>query len=130
MANSGTATVSETNTAGITRLKIEWTSTSGGAVRKEKIGIYGTILALLTSPDNTDVPSVDYDITLLDDQALDVLNAAGIDRHTSNEEVATCNIANDTQMTTYGEHALVIASAGSTKKGIIKLYIRGAVTVP
>jgi hypothetical protein len=77
-------------TGPIKRIIVDWTSddsagTASGSTKK----ITGTIIKLVTDPDGTAAPTDDYDITLKDEDALDVLGQSQddlTDRDTANVE--------------------------------------------
>lgn len=108
----------------IATLEIEWTSSSGGAVSHALGTINGLLCAMETDPDATDAPSPNYDITITDAYGIDVLAGAGIDRHTSTNEIAYPVVGTYFQPVMSGAYTLVIAGAGDAKKGKIKLFLR------
>lgn len=90
-------------------------------------GMY--LVKMVTDPDGTAAPTDDYDITLVDDDGLDVLGGAGANRDTANTEVAHptpdgSNINLDIAGPIDGDLDLTIANAGDTKAGTVKLIFR------
>jgi hypothetical protein len=94
------------------------TATDNAATRK---AYNGEIVRLVTVPDTGTAPSADYDVYVYDGDGVDVLMAAGKDRHTINTEQVLASslgvVANDTL-------TLYVEGAGSGGKGTVYLYIR------
>jgi hypothetical protein len=80
----------------------------------------GEIVRLVTDPGAT-APTANYDITILDEDGIDVLVGAGADRSaTATEQVlgSSLGIIFNTTLT------LEIATAGDAKNGTVYLYIK------
>jgi hypothetical protein len=112
-------------------LALAWTSSAGGAVSGiptlEKIA--GEMLRVVFIPGSGGVQPTDaYDVTLLDDDGLDVL--AGKGANLSNSSASTiCPLVGDGTTTVRpcaidGNLTLVVANAGNAKQGTVKLYYR------
>jgi len=121
---AGTVTITEETYSTIKKIKFSWTSgTAGedGTASGQTTNVYsGKILGLATDP-GSPAPSVDYDITVTDEDSMDVLMGGGADRHTTTTEYVLSAslgaVAND-------KLTINIAAAGTSKKGIAYLYIR------
>lgn len=112
----------------IRRLIVTWLSDDTTAAT-QTIGlsnIEGQLLTLTTVPNNS--PTSNYDITLLDDQSVDVLQGLGADRHTSSTEQVLL-VYSSTQVHPYVTRdqnlTLTIANNAATSAGgdIILTYI-------
>lgn len=85
----------------------------------------GRLLQLKTNPGAT-APTANYDITLVDANGIDVLQSAGLNRHTTNSEVAAIIFASSsvhpyvdaTDVLTLNIDANIVNSAGI----VIELY--------
>lgn len=90
MANKGTCTYewqrpSTSAPAGYIRFK--WTSTTtGNVILTTTDYLAGRVGRFVTNPGTT-APESNYDITITDEDSLDILNGAGANRHTSTTEV-------------------------------------------
>ena len=94
-----------------------WTSATGGAVT-QAFHLDGAIVRMVTNPGST-APTDNYDITLVDPDAVDLLAAEGINRATStSEQVFPTNTPFP-----YGDVTFTVANAGDTKDGVCVLYI-------
>lgn len=118
---TGTVVITEETFGTIKKIKFAWTSTAGGAASDTTVNTYsGKILGLATDPGSPS-PSVDYDITVTDEDGMDVLMGGGADRHTTNTEYVLSTslgaVAND-------KLTINVTAAGDSKKGIAYLYIR------
>jgi len=108
---------------GTLRLTIDWTSNADGDVAvavsaANMAEIQGKFLnQIITNPGAT-APADDYDLTLVDAHALDILGGAGANRDTANSELAIPAeyLLVDTALT------FTIANAGNAKDGVVVFY--------
>lgn len=120
---AGTVTKVEETFSTIKKIKFSWTSTAGGLADLQTTEVYsGKILGLTTVPGaGGDAPDPNYDVTLLDEDGVDVLMAGGMNRHTANtEHVLSASlgaVAND-------KLHVYIAAAGAANKGTVYIFIR------
>lgn len=121
---AGTVVVTENpNARPLKRVKFAWTSSSGGAADGGTSGAYnGKCILLTTIPAAAgDAPSANYDITVLDEDGVDVLAGAGINRHTSNtEQVVSASLGGAVSQ----KLTLHVTAAGDTKQGVVYLDIQ------
>lgn len=111
---------------------VSWTSDGDGAAT-QAIEVDGQLLKVVTNP-GTAAPTDDYDITLVDDDGLDVAGALLANRDTSNSEVVylyheivlggTGTDAAALPIYHSGTLTVTIAAAGSAKTGVVKIYYR------
>ena len=121
---AGTVTITEETYGTIKKIKFAWTSGDGaedGTASGQTTEVYsGKILGLATDP-GSPAPTDDYDITVTDEDGIDVLMGGGADRDTANTEYVLSAslgaVAND-------KLTINVAAAGTNKKGIAYLYIR------
>lgn len=119
-------TIEHTTLGSVKRLKITWVSTAGGAVEKTvNVAIDGELLNLVTDP-GAAAPTANYDITIEDDGGIDILNANGMNRHTTTTENVT--VDSDTAgrpVAVYTpSYVFKVAAAGASKGGVAILYYR------
>ena len=108
-----------------TIINITWTSDdTDGSVSATGLDFDGEILQLNTNP-GSGPPSPNYDITILDADAVDVLANDGANRHTTDSQAAPITIAAATHPYSFGAHTFTIAAAGNSTNGVARLYIRG-----
>lgn len=119
---AGTVTLSSNLAAkkgNVGKAVVAWTSDSNGDADGLNISFNGNIRRVVTIPDGSDAPSVDYDIVLDDEDGTDVMAGGLADRHTSNSESVVPT--HDTAV--YAGLLLpVISNAGDGKSGVIKIY--------
>ena len=119
---AGTATYTEKQIGTTKLLKCAWTCDSSGVVSgTASTEVYdGEIIELATVPSATDAPTDSYDLTILDDNGLDVLAGTGADRSATNTEyvVASLGAVASSKLT------VTIANAGASKKGTVYLWVR------
>lgn len=121
---AGTVTIAEETYGTIKKIKFSWTSGDGaedGTASGQTTHAYsGKILGLATDP-GSPAPTDNYDITVTDEDGMDVLMGGGADRDTANTEYVLSAslgaVAND-------KLTINVAAAGTNKKGIAYLYIR------
>lgn len=123
---AGTVTYTEENLGHIKKIKAAWTASNpGGAVSgSATTEVYtGEVVQIVTVPGTVgDQPTDQYDVTVLDDDGIDVISGAGGNRSNASTE----QIQGLTSLGfVAGDHlAVTIANAGNAKKGTVYLYIR------
>jgi hypothetical protein len=119
---AGTVTITEEVWGTIKKIKFAWTSTAGGAASDTTDEVYsGKVLLLVTVPDGTDAPTDNYDITVTDEDSVDVLCGAGANRDTADTEYvqeSSLGVMGNSKLT------LNVSAAGNAKKGEVYLFIR------
>lgn len=107
----------------VKKITWEWTSDALGAASIETAKQYnGVIERLVTIPGTAgDQPDDNYDVTIEDEDGVDVLMGEGVDRHESNTQQVG---RDDLGVVAYSTLTLVVADAGATNKGTVHLYIR------
>jgi len=116
--------VSEEIVGTVRKIVFSWTSAADGTASETTEKPYsGEILGLATVPDTgDDQPSDQYDITITDEDDLDVLAGQGANRSNASTEYVTARetlgcVANDTL-------TINVSGAGDTKSGTAYLFIR------
>lgn len=121
----------------INRIEFAWVSHTDGTVAISSADatgnsgpVNGTILRVTTNPGGT-APTDNYDVTLTDEDGVDVLAGRGADRDTANSETFTPGVAFSDGTTTSvvpvvvaGNLTLNVTNAGSGKQGSVILYVR------
>src|SRR4051812_32088221 len=114
----------------INKLTLAWTSASDGTATFTTSKINGTILRCATNPGSA-APTDDWDVTLTDEDGLDVLAGQGANRDTTNSEHFCPGLPLKDGTTTSvvpivvnGPLALSVSGAGSAKTGTIVIYFR------
>lgn len=136
---AGTVTETRTRASGeyrndmfplVTRIELAWTSDSSGNATYTTAGVNGTILRFVTDPGST-APTDNYDVTLSDENGVDVLSGLGANRDASNteESLPYITVTDGTNSALYprsvaGPLSLSISNAGSAKQGSLILYVR------
>lgn len=98
------------------------TDGSGDASEQSEL-LNGRVNRVVTNPDNTDTPTAGWDLTIKDEDDVDVLCGNGANRDAdgskASEQAFPCpgNLAVASKLT------FKIANAGNAKKGVVKLYI-------
>lgn len=110
-------------------LRTEWISHTDGTVALALDRFAGEICRITTNPDGTLAPDANYDVTLLDNDSVDVALGTLANRHTSTTQTVYPTVVGSGALTDYrmavaGLITLTIAAAGSGKKGIITIYYR------
>ena len=119
----GTVAVAEETFGPIKKITWTWTSDASGDVDGTlTVSAYNGVLErLVTVPDGDAAPTDNYDVTILDEDGVDVLMGGGADRDTANTEQVGASslgvVAND-------RLELVVANAGNATSGTVYLYLR------
>ena len=104
---------------------ITWafTTDADGNASEESATVNGQINRIVTNPDNTDTPTAGWDLTIEDEDGVDMLCGNGANRDAdgskASEQAFPCphNLAVTSKLT------FTVANGGNTKKGVVKLYI-------
>lgn len=104
---------------GINKIKWTWTSATGGtASGTTSLAYTGKVYRVVTDPDGTAAPSDNYDITITDDDGVDVLDGNGANRDTATTEaIAPAAVLVGSKLT------LSVTNAGDEKAGVVYVYI-------
>ena len=123
---AGTVTVAEQGQlAGITRIAYTWTSSAGGAADGATTGLYsGELVRAVQAPDAAGTQPTDlYDVTVVDDDGVDVLFALGA--NVSNAAPSQKHGVKDGLGAVAGSTlTLHVTNAGNAKGGKTILYLR------
>jgi len=114
----------------VDKIIVDWVSDSAaGTVSAESDKpIHGTIARITTDP-GSPAPSADYDITLLDEDSVDVALGTLANRHTTTTQTVYPTVAGSAGTTEVqggvvnGRLTLTIANAGNSKKGKVTIYL-------
>jgi len=114
---------------GLNKLEIDVTFSDDNSFTTADLDhkIEGFLIALETNPDGTTAPTASYDITLVDDEGLDVLQGAGADRHNTNTEMAAIALGTYFHPPVTRDQTLALTISGnsvaSAKTKIIIYYL-------
>lgn len=120
MAMSVTITEQEQR-QGIQRVKFAWVSAADGTASGTTASKFnGLVYECVTDPSAT-APTDNYDITITDDDGIDVLHGLGANRDTATTEYLEASdglgIVHNSTL------ALAIANAGDSKEGVVWLTL-------
>lgn len=108
----------------VNQIRLTWTADAAGAVTADTEAVNGTILRVVFNP-LADAPTDNYDVTLTDEDGVDVLAGLGADRDTANTEcVFPVDTTSGLPFSVAGVLSLTIAAAGDSNDGEIILYVR------
>ncbi len=131
MADTGTVVVTfKPKIGSIQRIDFDWISDgSGDAELLIGSKLSGELIALITDPGSA-APTASYDITILDDKSIDILNGKGIDRNTTTTEQESIFLDGGTAEVGFfrpvstDNFTFIVANAGDTKAGLAQLYLK------
>lgn len=128
----------------VNKVTVAWTSDASGVVSgniKNRSGaadatFRGFLQRVVFNPDDTDAPTDNYDVTITDEDGIDILGGLGANRDTANSEEKLPGVVIDdgtvlpaeaaprlVKRAINGKLTLAIANAGNAKKGKIHLYL-------
>lgn len=129
---AGTVTVSYREHTSVRVAEVTWESDASGDATGT-VALDGQIIKVTTNPD-TDAPSANYDITLVDEDGVDVAAGLLANRHTSNseeaylyKEITLGGTGTDRGILPIYHSGLVtftVAAAGNAKNGVARIYYR------
>lgn len=121
-----------TNGTDVVKHTFSWVSDgSGNASVASGLPVSGAIERVVFIPSASAAPSALYDVTLLDENGIDVLSGRGADRAASGN-VALCpgtpmsdgTTTSTTKVVVDGILTLNVANAGASKAGSVVVYVR------
>ena len=83
----------------------------------------GRIDHIVTNPDNTDTPTANWDLTIKDEDGVDVLGGNGADRDAGGTKVSESAVPSSSGFAVASKLTFTVANGGNTKKGTVKLYL-------
>jgi len=118
-----TVVITEETFGTVKKIKFAWESDALGVATGQTVKSFsGELLRLITVPGaGEDKPDNSYDITITDEDSVDALIGAGVDRSDVNtEQVIASNLGAvaNTRLT------INVAGAGAANKGTAYLYLR------
>ncbi len=127
MPDLGTVTHVEETFDSIQKVTWTWLSEDGGAnagkAQHTTAEVYtGKILRVVTVPDGVAVPTVDYDLYLLDDDGYDV----GCGQLINRSDTLTQNVTASMGVLAHDHLTLSIENAGNATVGTVVVYLGGA----
>ena len=119
----------------VSRVRIEWTSDGGGdfnEVLNDGKPLSGTLEKVVFIPGaGGDQPSANYDITLLDEFGIDVLNGRGVNLNNAANVIVCPGVqlldgttTSITKSSFSNILKLIVAGGGVSKKGTVVIYYR------
>lgn len=126
---AGTVTVTRTPLASpwgklVEKISVAWTSDASGNATGTMTKLYGFVIKVITDPDGSAAPTDNYDITLVDENAVDALDGKLADRDTANnEQVYPTPTSSAIPAFVCGDHTFTVANAGNAKSGVCTFYI-------
>ena len=106
------------------RITVDWTSDGSGDAT-DTVTIDGVIVRLITDPAaGGAAPDDDYDVTVVDEFGLDLLDGQGANRDTAvTEHVLLAGGLTTTHVYHEGSCTVTIANAGATNQGQVVLFV-------
>jgi hypothetical protein len=82
--------------------------------------VTGLLYRVVTNPDDTDVPNANWDLTITDEDGVDLLAGQGVNRSNSNsEQIVLSNPVEVSSKLTFS-----VTNGGTGKKGKVTAYLR------
>lgn len=112
---------------------VTWTSAADGSFTAD-VELDGEILKVVTNPDGTVAPTDNYDITLVDEDGIDIAAGLLANRDTANseevypyKELTLTGTATDRAIRPIvhsGKVTFTVANAGNAKSGVARIFYR------
>ena len=97
-------------------------SSGGGAATEQTKKVSGKVKRIVTNPDNTDTPDANWDLTITDEDGVDILEGEGANRDPAGVGTSE-GIALTVSELVASKLTFTVANAGNAKKGVVKLYL-------
>ena len=97
------------------------TDASGDVTEETTATINGQISRIVTNPDNTDTPTTLWDLTVADEDGLDLLCGYGADRD-EDDDGGSEQITPSSCPAINSKVTFTVANGGATKKGVVVAY--------
>lgn len=122
--------ITRIQSGGVEKITIAWTANGSGAY-SQVVNFAGFIMSAVTDPGAApNAPTDNYDMTLNDENGIDLLGGLGANRDTATtEEIFPGAVMTDGTLQSLiprarnGDATLAITNAGAAKRGILNLYI-------
>lgn len=128
---AGTLTVTSSSVGGgVAKYTLAWVSTAGGAVSANAFAVKrGELLQVKFVPDGGGTQPTDlYDVTLVDENSIDVLAGAGANLSNAASTIKVPSFGATTLYRYFHDGTqtldLVVANAGAAKGGTVHLWVR------
>jgi len=104
---------------------LTWTFTTDGSgdASEESETILGRVKRAVTNPDNTNTPTAGWDLTITDEDGVDILCGNGADRDAGGSKVSEQAFPCPAEIAVASKLTFKVANGGGTNKGVVKLYI-------
>ena len=99
------------------------TDASGDVTEQTSILINGGINRVVTNPDNTDTPTTLWDLTLTDEDGVDVLAGNGADRDSADSGASEQIVLGAANPVVVSKLTFTVANGGNAKKGVVIVYL-------
>jgi hypothetical protein len=99
------------------------TDASGDVTEQTSVIINGGINRVVTNPDNTDTPTTLWDLTLTDEDGVDVLAGNGADRDSADNGASEQIVLGATNPAVTSKLTFTVANGGNAKKGVVIVYL-------
>jgi len=128
MADAGTVNINRTPFKDdLSCVVLEWTADASGNATKTFGDVNGTIERIVFVPSATSgvVPDSGYDVTLTDDNGIDVFSGKGANLSAASS-TSVLETGSDPVLpfATCGQLDLSVSNAGNASQGIIRIYVR------
>ena len=118
---SGTVSVSRTAGAAGDYVTVSWTSTAAGAVVVSGIYLEGLVTKVVFA-NGTATPTNLYDVTITDQDSIDVLGGDGANIAVASSVVKVPQL-DSLDAYVQGRHTVTISNAGDSKNGTLRIYL-------
>lgn len=100
-----------------------FTTDAAGDASEQSETLNGRISRAVTNPDNTDTPTAGWDLTIEDEDGVDMLCGNGADRDASGSKASESAFPCPGNLAIASKLTFTVSNGGNVKKGTVKLYI-------
>ena len=99
------------------------TDASGDVTEQTSVIINGRSNRIVTNPDNSDTPTTSWDLTITDEDGVDILSTTGANRDAADTGASEQIVLGATNPVVASKVTFTVANGGNAKKGVVKLYL-------
>ena len=100
-----------------------FTTDGDGDASEESETLNGRVSRIVTNPDDTATPTTNWDLTILDEDGIDILGGSGADRDAADSGASEQVAPSVAELAVASTLTFTVAHGGSAKKGVVNLYM-------
>jgi len=100
-----------------------FTTDADGDVTEESATVNGQINRVVTNPDDTDTPTTNWDLTIVDEDGIDILGGNGANRDAADSGASEQAAPSVAGLAVASTLTFTVENGGNAKKGAVTVYL-------